>query len=70
MCHDAVRKGGSNKLIKIFEKHGRYGFVEPLQFISVMELVDYYMNNSLMHYNKTLDVKLRHPVKKEMVRAC
>ena len=64
------RKGGSNKLIRILEKDGRYGFVEPLGFGSVMELIDYYMHNSLSHYNKTLDMKLLHPVRKQLVRTC
>jgi phosphoinositide-3-kinase regulatory subunit len=57
-----LRKGGSNKLIKICHRNGKYGFTEPLSFNSVVELINYYHNVSLAHYNRTLDVKLLHPV--------
>ncbi|XP_062575749.1 phosphatidylinositol 3-kinase regulatory subunit alpha-like isoform X2 [Saccostrea cucullata] len=57
-----LRKGGTNKLIKIYHKDGKYGFVEPLTFDSVVELVHFYKNTSLAIYNKTLDTKLLHPV--------
>ena len=56
------RKGGSNKLIKIFHRDGKYGFVDPLKFNSVVELINYYRHHSLSHYNKTLDVRLMSPV--------
>ena len=56
------RKGGSNKLIKIFHRDNKYGFVEPLSFVSVVELINYYKQHSLEHYNKTLDVTLKYPV--------
>lgn len=56
------RKGGSNKLIKICHRNGKYGFTEPLSFTSVVELINYYHNVSLAQYNRTLDVKLLYPV--------
>ncbi|ESP01236.1 hypothetical protein LOTGIDRAFT_230612 [Lottia gigantea] len=61
-----LRKGGGNKLIKIYHKDGRYGFVEPLDFDSVVDLISYYQQNSLAIYNKTLDIKLLFPVGKNM----
>ncbi|KAK3915040.1 Phosphatidylinositol 3-kinase regulatory subunit alpha, partial [Frankliniella fusca] len=57
-----LRKDGSNKLIKICCRNGRYGFVEPYNFNSVPELINYYSNNSLSHCNPTLDIKLKYPV--------
>ncbi|XP_041359629.1 phosphatidylinositol 3-kinase regulatory subunit alpha-like [Gigantopelta aegis] len=57
-----LKKGGSNKLIKIYHKDNKYGFVEPLEFDSVVELIQYYQHNSLAIYNKTLDIKLLYPV--------
>ncbi|KAK3607153.1 hypothetical protein CHS0354_005281 [Potamilus streckersoni] len=57
-----LRKGGSNKLIKIYHKDNKYGFVEPLTFDSVVELIQYYRHNSLAIYNRTLDIKLLYPV--------
>lgn len=57
-----LRKGGSNKLIKIYHKDGKYGFVEPLKFDSVMDLIQHYRHNSLAQYNKTLDITLKYPV--------
>ncbi|XP_046745442.1 uncharacterized protein LOC124410830 isoform X2 [Diprion similis] len=57
-----LRKGGANKLIKICHRNGKYGFSEPFNFQSVVELVDHYRNCSLAQYNSTLDIKLLYPV--------
>ncbi|XP_029649998.1 phosphatidylinositol 3-kinase regulatory subunit alpha isoform X1 [Octopus sinensis] len=57
-----LRKGGSNKLIKIYHKNNKYGFVEPLTFDSVVELIEHYRYNSLAIYNRALDTQLEHPV--------
>lgn len=57
-----LRKGGSNKLIKIMHKNNMYGFSEPLRFTSVGELINFYHRESLAQYNPTLDVKLLMPV--------
>ncbi|XP_043281420.1 phosphatidylinositol 3-kinase regulatory subunit alpha isoform X2 [Venturia canescens] len=57
-----LRKGGTNKLIKICHRNGKYGFSEPYDFHSVIDLVDYYRNCSLDHYNSILDIKLLYPV--------
>lgn len=57
-----LRKGGTNKLIKICQRNGKYGFSEPYKFHSVIDLVEYYRNCSLSQYNPTLDIKLLYPV--------
>ncbi|EEB18358.1 Phosphatidylinositol 3-kinase regulatory subunit alpha, putative [Pediculus humanus corporis] len=57
-----LRKGGTNKLIKICHKNGKYGFSEPYKFNSVVELVKFYKTSSLAQYNSTLDIKLLYPV--------
>ncbi|KAK7583851.1 hypothetical protein V9T40_004814 [Parthenolecanium corni] len=57
-----LRKGGANKLIKIFCRNGKYGFSEPFNFNSVVELINFYRNVSLAQYNSTLDIKLMYPV--------
>ncbi|XP_011154878.1 phosphatidylinositol 3-kinase regulatory subunit alpha isoform X3 [Harpegnathos saltator] len=57
-----LRKGGTNKLIKISHRNGKYGFSDPYNFHSVIELVDYYRNCSLAQYNSVLDIKLLYPV--------
>ncbi|KAK7868735.1 hypothetical protein R5R35_002537 [Gryllus longicercus] len=57
-----LRKGGTNKLIKICHRSGKYGFSEPYKFNSVVELVQFYRNVSLAQYNSTLDIKLLYPV--------
>uniref|UniRef100_A0A667X2Y7 Phosphatidylinositol 3-kinase regulatory subunit alpha n=1 Tax=Myripristis murdjan TaxID=586833 RepID=A0A667X2Y7_9TELE len=59
-----LRKGGNNKLIKIFHRDGKYGFSDPLTFNSVVELINHYRNESLAQYNPKLDVKLQYPVSK------
>ncbi|XP_070196149.1 phosphatidylinositol 3-kinase regulatory subunit alpha-like [Littorina saxatilis] len=61
-----LRKGGSNKLIKILQKDGKYGFVEPLEFNSVVDLIQHYQNNSLAMYNRTLDTRLFYPISRSM----
>ncbi|XP_077981754.1 phosphatidylinositol 3-kinase regulatory subunit alpha-like [Glandiceps talaboti] len=60
-----LRKGGSNKLIKIYYRNGLYGFSEPLVFKSVIDLIEHYKDVSLAQYNSKLDVKLSYPVSKK-----
>ncbi|XP_026752083.1 phosphatidylinositol 3-kinase regulatory subunit gamma [Galleria mellonella] len=57
-----VRKGGTNKLIKIYNQDGRYGFCEPFEFKSVVDLVKFYTEYSLGHCNNSLDIKLMYPL--------
>uniref|UniRef100_A0A667ZHF7 Phosphoinositide-3-kinase, regulatory subunit 2 (beta) n=1 Tax=Myripristis murdjan TaxID=586833 RepID=A0A667ZHF7_9TELE len=59
-----LRKGGNNKLIKIYHREGRYGFSEPLTFQSVVELINHYRHESLAQYNAKLDTKLLYPISK------
>uniref|UniRef100_A0A6Q2YVU4 Phosphoinositide-3-kinase, regulatory subunit 2 (beta) n=1 Tax=Esox lucius TaxID=8010 RepID=A0A6Q2YVU4_ESOLU len=59
-----LRKGGNNKLIKIFHRGGKYGFSEPLTFSSVVELILHYHHESLAQYNPKLDSRLLYPVSK------
>uniref|UniRef100_F7FWT7 Phosphoinositide-3-kinase regulatory subunit 2 n=1 Tax=Ornithorhynchus anatinus TaxID=9258 RepID=F7FWT7_ORNAN len=59
-----LRKGGNNKLIKIFHRDGQYGFSEPLTFGSVVDLITYYRHESLAQYNAKLDTRLLYPVSK------
>jgi len=59
-----LRKGGSNKLVKICHEGGKYGFSPPYQFDSVPELVTFYQTTSLKEYNRTLDTRLLYPVSK------
>lgn len=56
------RKGGNNKLIKIYHRDGKYGFSDPLTFGSVVELISHYRHESLAQYNTKLDVKLLFPI--------
>uniref|UniRef100_A0A4W5LBQ9 Phosphoinositide-3-kinase, regulatory subunit 2 (beta) n=1 Tax=Hucho hucho TaxID=62062 RepID=A0A4W5LBQ9_9TELE len=59
-----LRKGGNNKLIKVCHRGGRYGFSEPLTFITVVELINHYRHESLAQYNAKLDTRLLYPVSK------
>ncbi|XP_054835780.1 phosphatidylinositol 3-kinase regulatory subunit beta isoform X2 [Eublepharis macularius] len=59
-----LRKGGNNKLIKIFHREGKYGFSEPLTFSSVVELINHYRYESLAQYNAKLDTRLLYPISK------
>lgn len=57
-----LKKGGVNRLIRIIHKDGMYGFAEPLEFFSVVELVDYYTTHTLAPYSPKLDIVLGKPV--------
>ncbi|KAM9385788.1 phosphatidylinositol 3-kinase regulatory subunit beta-like [Pholidichthys leucotaenia] len=57
-----LRKDGSNRLIKIFHHGEKYGFSEPLAFLSVVHLIQYYQNKSLAQYNSKLDTQLLYPI--------
>ncbi|KAM4809396.1 phosphatidylinositol 3-kinase regulatory subunit beta [Rhinophrynus dorsalis] len=59
-----LRKGGNNKLIKIFHRDGMYGFSEPLTFTSVVALITHYRHESLAQYNAKLDTRLLYPMSK------
>ncbi|XP_066205957.1 phosphatidylinositol 3-kinase regulatory subunit beta isoform X3 [Saccopteryx leptura] len=59
-----LRKGGNNKLIKVFHHDGHYGFSEPLTFCSVVDLITHYRHESLAQYNAKLDTRLLYPVSK------
>ncbi|NXU60299.1 P55G kinase, partial [Horornis vulcanius] len=52
-----LRKGGNNKLIKIYHRDGKYGFSDPLTFNSVVELINHYRNESLAQLNSSLYVQ-------------
>lgn len=62
LCFTFFRKDGHNKLIKIYHRDGKYGFSDPLTFISVVELIWHYQQHPLVEYNATLDLMLTHPV--------
>lgn len=64
------RKGGNNKLIKIFHREGKYGFSEPLTFGSVVELINHYRHESLAQYNAKLDTRLLYPISKYQQVRC
>ncbi|CAG9578922.1 unnamed protein product [Danaus chrysippus] len=57
-----VRKGGTNKLIKIYYQDGRYGFCEPFEFNSIVDLIRFYTEYSLEHCNSSLNIKLMYPL--------
>ncbi|XP_077332465.1 phosphatidylinositol 3-kinase regulatory subunit beta [Lithobates pipiens] len=59
-----IRKGGNNKLIKIFHRDNVYGFSEPLTFTSVVALITHYRHESLAQYNPKLDITLLYPMSK------
>lgn len=59
-----LRKGGNNKLIKIFQRDNAYGFSEPLTFASVVALIAHYRHESLAQYNAKLDTQLLYPMSK------
>ena len=61
-----LRKSGVNRLIRIMHKDGLYGFAEPLEFPSVIAMVDWYSEHSLAPYSPKLDITLNHPVSRRL----
>lgn len=61
-----VRKGGTNKLMRIYQNTKRgYGLVlgeEANTFSTVTALVEFYGTNTLLDLNATMDIKLSYPV--------
>ena len=53
-----------NRLIRIIQRDGLYGFAEPLEYSSVVELVAHYQKNSLAPYSPKLDITLKTSVSK------
>lgn len=53
--------GGANKLIRIHYRNGMYGFSQPYQFRSVLELIQYHKSATLKQYNNDLDICLKYP---------
>ena len=64
------RIGGVNRLIRIIHRDGLYGFADPLEFTSVVDLVNYHMSHNLKNYSSKLDTVLRHPVSREELKVC
>jgi len=60
-----LRKEGTNKLIKVLQRNGKYGFSEPFKFDTVTELIHHYRTTSLAQYNSLLDIKLLYPVSRK-----
>ncbi len=61
-----LRKSGVNRLIRIMHRDGHYGFAEPLEFPSVMALIDYYRTHTLAPYSPKLDITLGIAVSKDV----
>lgn len=62
-----LRKGGVNRLIRIMNRDGLYGFAEPLEFDSVVSLVEYYKGHSLAPYSPKLDITLGTAVSRRLL---
>ncbi len=61
-----LRKSGVNRLIRIMHRDGNYGFAEPLEFSSVVAVIDYYRTHTLAPYSPKLDITLGIPVSKNI----
>ena len=59
-----VRKDGGNKLIRIIEKNGTFGFTDSTTYPSLFALIEYFRTHSLKEYNSSLDIRLMFPVAK------
>lgn len=59
-----LKKDGADRIIKIYNTNGRYGFLKDGKYGSVVELINHFRANSLIEYNALLDICLLYPVSK------
>lgn len=59
-----LKKDGADRIIKIYNTNGRYGFLKDGKYGSVVELINHFRANSLIEYNSLLDICLLYPVSK------
>eukprot|EP00117_Sycon_ciliatum_P003541 scpid42329/ scgid8290/ Phosphatidylinositol 3-kinase regulatory subunit beta; Phosphatidylinositol 3-kinase 85 kDa regulatory subunit beta len=59
-----VKKGGMNRLVRIYNENECYGFSPPCEFNSVVSLIMYFMSHSLEEYNSKLAVRLLYPIER------
>ncbi|KAG5679226.1 hypothetical protein PVAND_008807 [Polypedilum vanderplanki] len=57
-----LKKDGTDRVIKIFNNNGQYGFTKDSHFPSVVRLIEFHRTRSLVEYNPVLDVMLLYPV--------
>ncbi|WAQ96163.1 P55G-like protein [Mya arenaria] len=63
-----LKKGGTNKLIKIYQSPQGFGFTDQFEFKTLEDLIEHHKEHSLVNYNAALDMKLLYPVSKEPKR--
>ncbi|KRY17355.1 Phosphatidylinositol 3-kinase regulatory subunit gamma [Trichinella patagoniensis] len=63
-----VRTGGCNKMIRIYQRDGKFGFSPEtsMQFTSLEDFVKHYSSNSLSAYNRNLNLVLQNPLSRRM----
>jgi hypothetical protein len=50
------------KHLKVVQKNNQYGFSSPCTYPSLMDLVLFYSENSLVQHNPSLTTTLEHPI--------
>lgn len=64
-----VRKDGANKMLRVLNRHGKFGFKEPYEFESLIQLVRYHMRQPLLVSKSELVIHLLHPWSSELHRS-
>lgn len=59
-----LKKDGTDRIIRIYNSNGRYGFLKDGKYGSVVELINHFRTHSLIEYNSVLDICLLYPVSK------
>lgn len=59
-----LKKDGADRIIKIYNTNGRYGFLKDGKYGSVVELINHFRAHSMIEYNGLLDTCLLYPVSK------
>ena len=55
-------------MIRIMHRDGLFGFAEPLEYGSLVTLINFHMSHTLKHYSSKLDTFLIYPVSREELK--
>lgn len=64
-----VRKDGANKMLRVLHRQGKFGFKEPYEFESLIQLVRYHMRQPLLVSKSDMVIQLMYPWSTDLHRS-
>ena len=56
-----IRKDNANKMLRVMQRQGKFGFKEPFEFDSLVQLLRYHMRQPLLVSKSDMIIQLLHP---------